>query len=83
MERAMPFQSLFALFAGSCTQGHPALDNLLPLGKFKDLYSGGLIFLLNCAVGLAVTGIFGQLILEFLEETRSPEDESAPNEADT
>jgi len=64
-------------------QGHPALDNLLPLGKFKDLYSGGAIFLTNCAVGLAVTGSFGQLILEFLEETRSPEDESEPNEADT
>ncbi|HZO21675.1 MAG TPA: MnhB domain-containing protein [Steroidobacteraceae bacterium] len=72
-----------AAAAWPLAQGHPALDNLLPLGKLKDLYSGGVIFLLNGAVGLAVTGSFGQLILEFLEETRSPEDESEPNEADT
>jgi multicomponent Na+:H+ antiporter subunit B len=62
--------------------GHEALDNRLPLGTYKDLFSGGVIFLTNFAVGLSVTGSFGLLLLEFMEETRSPEDESLPDEED-
>jgi multicomponent Na+:H+ antiporter subunit B len=36
----------------------------------------------NFAVGLSVAGSFGLLLLEFMEETRSPETESMPNEED-
>jgi multicomponent Na+:H+ antiporter subunit B len=60
--------------------GHPALQNLLPLGTYKDLYSGGLMVIVNFAVGLSVAGSCALLMLEFLEETRSPESDSVPDE---
>jgi multicomponent Na+:H+ antiporter subunit B len=62
--------------------GHEALDNRLPLGTYKDLWSGGVIFVTNFAVGLSVAGSFGLLLLEFMEETRSSADESLPDEED-
>jgi multicomponent Na+:H+ antiporter subunit B len=62
--------------------GYSALENALPLGQQKDLYSGGLMVIANLAVGVSVTGSFGQLLLEFMEETRSPEDDPVPDEAD-
>jgi multicomponent Na+:H+ antiporter subunit B len=58
------------------------LQNILPLGRFRDLYSGGLIIIVNFAVGCSVLGSFALLMLEFMEETRSPEDESLPDEED-
>lgn len=62
--------------------GRPALANILPLGTWKDLYSGGLMMMANAAVGVAVTGSFGLILLEFLEETRAPEGDDVPDEAD-
>ncbi|HJP98852.1 MAG TPA: MnhB domain-containing protein [Rhodanobacteraceae bacterium] len=52
--------------------GYAAAQNVLPLGTWKDLYSGGLMVIVNAAVGVAVIGSFGVLMLEFLEETRAP-----------
>jgi multicomponent Na+:H+ antiporter subunit B len=62
--------------------GRPALANILPFGTWKDLYSGGLMVVANAAVGMAVTGSFGLILLEFLEETRGPETDDLPDEAD-
>ena len=53
--------------------GHATLENILPLGTWKDLFSGGTMVVANFAVGLAVAGSFGLLLLEFMEETRAPE----------
>ncbi|HEX4024937.1 MAG TPA: MnhB domain-containing protein [Steroidobacteraceae bacterium] len=64
-------------------RAHPALTNLLPLGQFRSLYSGGLVLVVNDAVGLSVTGSFGMLLLEFLEETRSSASDPVPDEEDT
>lgn len=61
--------------------GHPALQNLLPLGTWKDLYSGGAMVVINAAVGVAVVGGFGLLLLEFMEETRAPRGKT-PDEED-
>lgn len=74
---------LFVLCAGlPLLAGHPALTNGLPLGAWKDLYSGGLMIAVNAAVALSVTGSFGLLLVEFLEETREPADAPTSNEAD-
>lgn len=62
--------------------GYALLQNVLPFGTPKDLYSGGLMVVVNCAVGVSVAGSFGLLLLEFMEETRSPESESLPDEED-
>ena len=61
--------------------GRPALANVLPLGAWKDLFSGGLMVPINLAIGVSVTGSFGLLLLEFLEETRAPCDDDEPDEA--
>lgn len=59
--------------------GHAALENILPYGQPKDLFSGGLIVVANFAVALSVIGSFGLLLLEFMGETRAPErDAGAP-----
>jgi multicomponent Na+:H+ antiporter subunit B len=50
--------------------GHASLQNTLPLGELKDLFSGGLIVIANLAVGLSVTGSFGALLIDFMQETR-------------
>jgi multicomponent Na+:H+ antiporter subunit B len=62
--------------------GYALLQNVLPFGTPKDLYSGGLMVVANFAVALSVAGSFGLLLLEFMEETRSPESESMPDEED-
>jgi multicomponent Na+:H+ antiporter subunit B len=62
--------------------GQAALQNILPFGQLKDLYSGGLMVVTNFAVGLSVAGSFGLLLLEFMEETRSPESDPVPDEED-
>lgn len=56
--------------------GDAALQNILPYGQPKDLFSGGLMVVVNFAVGLAVIGSFGALLIDFMEETREPDDES-------
>jgi multicomponent Na+:H+ antiporter subunit B len=60
--------------------GGAALQNLLPLGTFRDLFSGGLMVVVNVAVACAVAGGFGLMLLEFMEETRALEAESKPGE---
>ena len=62
--------------------GYAALQNILPFGQPKDLFSGGLMVITNFAVGLSVTGSFGIMLLEFMEETRSSADDPVPDEAD-
>jgi len=62
--------------------GHAALANILPLGTWKDLYSGGVMVVVNFAVALAVVGGFGLLLIEFMEETRAPEEDPVPDEED-
>ncbi|MBV9841931.1 MAG: hypothetical protein JOY99_10480 [Sphingomonadaceae bacterium] len=60
----------------------PALTSLLPTGKWKDLYSGGLMVPVNIGVALAVLGGFAVLVAEFMEETRTPESDPVPDEED-
>jgi multicomponent Na+:H+ antiporter subunit B len=55
----------------SMAAGHPFLQNFLPLGTLKDVFSGGLMQLENAGVALAVFGGFSMLFVEFLEETRA------------
>lgn len=62
--------------------GAAALSNLMPLGRFRDPYSGGVMLVVNFAVAMAVTGGFGMLLLEFLEETRALESDNLPDEED-
>ncbi len=74
---------LFVACAGlPLIRGHAALQNLLPLGTWKDLFSGGLMVIVNVAVALSVTGSFALLLVEFLEETRAPQDGPVPDEED-
>ena len=51
--------------------GRTVLDNVLPLGTIKDMFSGGLMIVENLGVTLAVAGGFATVLLEFLEETRA------------
>jgi len=51
--------------------GHAFLTNVLPLGTFRDVYSGGLMLVENFGVLLAVAGGFTVLFNELLEETRA------------
>jgi multicomponent Na+:H+ antiporter subunit B len=53
--------------------GHPFLQNFLPLGTMKDVFSGGLMQIENAGVAFAVFGGFSMLFVEFLEETRAIE----------
>ena len=72
---------LFVACAGlPLVRGHAALENLLPLGGWKDMFSGGLMVMANLAVALSVTGSFAVLLVEFLEETRAPQDDPVPDE---
>ncbi len=54
----------------SMAAGLPFLQNIMPLGKVGDLYSGGLMLVENVGVAFAVAGGFTVLFIEFLEETR-------------
>jgi multicomponent Na+:H+ antiporter subunit B len=60
--------------------GAAFMQNILPLGTFRDLFSGGLMLVENVGVALAVTGGFTQLFLEFMEETREAEEPDEPGE---
>lgn len=74
---------LFVCCAGlPLVLGYAPLQNILPLGTPKDLFSGGLMVVANFAVGLSVAGSFGLLLIEFMEETRSPKDDPIPDEED-
>lgn len=55
--------------------GSAYMQNVLPLGRFRDMLSGGLMLVENAGVGLAVTGGFAMLFLEFMEETRAAKSE--------
>ncbi|MGH6876009.1 MAG: MnhB domain-containing protein [Rhizomicrobium sp.] len=55
--------------------GKAFMENILPLGKFRDMLSGGLMLVENIGVAFAVTGGFANLFLEFMEETRAPKKE--------
>lgn len=58
--------------------GADFLQNVLPQGQHKSLTGGGLIPLFNVAVGMAITGGFASALVEFLEETREPEEGETP-----
>ncbi|MBE7245329.1 MAG: sodium:proton antiporter [Actinomycetospora chiangmaiensis] len=60
--------------------GAAFMQNVLPLGTFRDLFSGGLMLVENLGVALAVTGGFTQLFLEFMEETRAADEPEEPGE---
>ena len=60
--------------------GHAFMENVLPLGTFRDLMSGGLMLVENLGVALAVAGGFTQLFLEFMEETRAADEPDEPGE---
>ncbi len=63
---------LYALCGfASVVAGAPFLQNIMPLGKEKDLFSGGLMLVENAGVMFAVAGGFAVLFIEFLEETRA------------
>ncbi len=51
--------------------GRPFLQNILPFGTVRDLFSGGLMLVENAGVALAVAGGFVVVLVEFLEETRA------------
>ncbi len=87
--RVMPplsMQLLEALGAVACVGvgllpmvlGAGFFQNVLPQGAPKSLAGGGLIPLMNLAVGMAITGGFANTMVEFLEETREPEEDEAP-----
>lgn len=52
-------------------EGRSYMENVLPLGTIREVFSGGLMLVENGGVGLAVAGGFAMLFLEFLEETRA------------
>jgi multicomponent Na+:H+ antiporter subunit B len=64
--------ALYALCGfASLLAGAPFLTNLLPLGRLRDVLSGGSMLIENAGVALAVAGGFTVLFGEFLEETRA------------
>lgn len=59
----------YALIGAAAMFGHAAfLTNWLPLGKSGDVFSGGMVALIDLTVGLEVAGGFILLLLVFLEE---------------
>jgi multicomponent Na+:H+ antiporter subunit B len=72
---------LFTLFGlAPMLTGAAFMQNVLPLGTFRDVFSGGLMLVENLGVALAVTGGFTQLFLEFMEETRAADEPDEPGE---
>ena len=63
--------------------GYAALENTLPYGQPKDLFSGGLILIANFAVGLSVAGSFGALLVDFMEQTRASRSKSITDGEDS
>ncbi len=60
-----------ALGAGALLAGGTFMQNVLPLGKAGALFSAGTIDALNGFVGMAISGGFVVLFVEFLKETRA------------
>ncbi len=60
---------------GPMANGAAFMQNILPLGTLRDVFSGGLMVVVNAGVAFAVTGGFAILFLEFLEETRALQSE--------
>lgn len=54
------------------------LQNIMPLGKFRDMFPGGLMHPANAAIAYAVIGGFALVFLELLEATREPRDRGVP-----
>ena len=54
----------------SMSFGAAYLANVLPPGSLHDVFSGGLMIVVNAGVTCAVAGGFTVLFIEFLEETR-------------
>jgi multicomponent Na+:H+ antiporter subunit B len=52
-------------------EGKAYMQNVLPLGTIREVFSGGLMLVENAGVAAAVAGGFATLFLEFLEETRA------------
>lgn len=72
---------LYALCGfASMVSGVAFLQNVLPLGKPGDVFSGGLMLVENAGVACAVAGGFAVLFLEFLEETRVEEGDDRPEQ---
>lgn len=71
--------ALYALCGfASMAMGRPFLQNILPLGTARDVFSGGLMLVENVGVTFAVAGGFAVIIFEFLEETRIEQDADTP-----
>jgi multicomponent Na+:H+ antiporter subunit B len=69
--------TLYALCGfASMAAGHPFLTNILPLGSAGDVFSGGLMLVENAGVAGAVAGGFAVIFLEFLEETRTIQEDA-------
>lgn len=60
---------------GPLLAGHAFLENTLPLGQMRDMLSGGLMLIENLAVACAVMAGFSLVFVEYLEETRQPQDD--------
>ena len=70
---------LYALCGfASMLAGLPFLQNILPLGTARDLFSGGLMIVENVGVAFAVAGGFSVIFLEFMEETRAEQEGDDP-----
>jgi multicomponent Na+:H+ antiporter subunit B len=54
--------------------GGAFLENTLPLGEFNTLFSGGIVDLLNVAIGLEVASGMILLLGEFLDQAVAPAD---------
>jgi multicomponent Na+:H+ antiporter subunit B len=65
-----PILGCLGVFAGK-----EFLENVLPLGKPGNLFSGGTIFFLNITVGCAVAAGFVGLLHSFVEEVLRRETE--------
>ncbi|MFL5288961.1 MAG: MnhB domain-containing protein [Rhodopila sp.] len=55
--------------------GAAYLQNILPFGSFRDMLSGGLMPVVNAGVAFAVLAGFSLVFMEFLEETRQPDEQ--------
>lgn len=68
--------TLYALCGfASMLAGAPYLQNILPLGTLRDVFSGGLMLVENAGTALAVGGGFAVVFIEFMEETRAERDQ--------
>ena len=66
-----------ALGAAGLAAGGVFMRNVLPLGETGSLLSGGTIDALNDVVGMAISGGFIVVFIEFLKETLQTKDDTA------